>query len=297
MMLPITKVQHFCTHDGPGVRTTVFFKGCPLRCVWCHNPETQNDAPPLFFAENLCIRCGGCAAVCPSGAHRISADAHAWDPAACAGCLRCAEVCVSGALEPCCTMRDADDVFAELCKDAAFYGKTGGVTFSGGEPTVHAGALLPLLRRCKENGISTALETCGYFDPGLLPELTAATDLFLWDVKDTDDRRHRANTGVSNRRILENLRRADDFGARTVLRCILLKSVNFDDVHLRQIARIFEGLHYCAGVELLPYHTYGVSKSAQLGRPIDAREEWVPADDEVRQAEDFLRQFVPVIAH
>lgn len=295
-MLPVTKIQHFCTKDGPGIRTTVFLKGCPLRCAWCHNPETQSAAAQFFYSAHLCSHCGTCAQVCPSGAHRVTEAGHLLDRAACAGCMRCAESCPSGALEACSIRLPADAIFDQVMKDAAFYGTVGGVTFSGGEPTVHAGELIPLLLRFRRSHIHTALETCGYFAPAILPELVDATDLFLWDIKDTDDKRHLANTGVSNEQIIRNLQTADALGAKTVLRCILLKTVNLVPEHLQEVAAIYRSLRHCKGVELIPYHTLGASKNVQLGRSGNARPDWIPSAQEISEANELLLQCdVPVI--
>ena len=295
-MLPVTKIQHFCTKDGPGVRTTVFLKGCPLRCLWCHNPETWSAAPKFFCFDKLCIGCGGCVSVCPHGAHRITEDGHTLDRSVCSECGKCTKICPSGALEECYHTLSAEEIFIEVMKDAAFYGETGGVTFSGGEPTMHADELLPLLRQFRDSGIHTALETCGYFDHALLPELTSATDLFLWDIKDTDEQRHLSGTGVSCGRIIENLKAADALGAKTVLRCIMLKNVNLCKDHLTAVASIFASLKHCIGVELIPYHTYGVSKYAQLGWSGVPHEEWIPSAEDIREAEAFLRQYAPVLS-
>ena len=165
-------------------------------------------------------------------------------------------------------------------KDAAFYNGIGGVTFSGGEPTVHAELLIPLLRLFRSQAVSTAIETCGYFDAAILPELTAVTDRFLWDVKDTDDRRHLANTGVSSHKIL---------------RCILLKAVNLNTEHLQNIAAIYNSLKHCKGVELIPYHTYGGAKQVQLGQNETVHPEWIPSSDDIYNAEVYLRQYAPII--
>lgn len=289
-MFPVTKIQRFCTKDGPGIRTTVFLKGCPLRCAWCHNPETQSRSARFFYSDNLCVRCGACAEVCPSQAHRVNGNGHILDRGLCAECMKCVSVCPAGALESCADYLSEDEIFNEVMKDAAFYSAGGGVTFSGGEPTVHADKLIPLLKRFKNAGLHTAIETCGYFDQSLLPGLVDSADLFLWDIKDTDDNRHFSNTGVHNGKIISNLKTADSMGANTVIRCILLKSVNTDTVHLQAIAGIYRSLKHCAGAELLPYHTYGVSKNIQLGLKRDPRPDWIPTEEDIRFAKDYLLQ-------
>ncbi len=294
-MLPVTKIQHFCVKDGPGIRTTVFLKGCPLRCVWCHNPETQSSSKQFFYYDNMCVRCGNCQSVCPQNAHIVTDDGHTVDRSVCIDCMQCADVCYSGAMEKCADFLTEDEIFNRVMKDAAFYGNIGGVTISGGEPTVHLEKIIPLLKRFKENNINTALETCGYFDRTRLCDLVDVTDLFLWDIKDTDDARHLSNTGVHVEKIIGNLRAADALGAKTIMRCILLKSVNMDDGHLTQIAQIFNSLEHCKGVELIEYHTYGASKSVHLGRVDNSHPEWIPSKDDMNHARELLGKYVTLI--
>ena len=277
-MLPVTKIQKFCTHDGPGIRTTVFLKGCPLRCLWCHNPETQSTRMEFFHTPHFCLGCGACEAVCPAGVHRFTPE-HVIDRSRCAGCMACTSVCPSGALEACTKLMTSDDILQEVMKDRAFYGERGGLTLSGGEPLLHGQAILPLLQGVKAAGLTIAIETCGIFDASILEELVPLTDLFLWDVKDTDPIRHQQNTGGSLTTVLGNLRRADALGARTRLRCILLSGVNLNESHLAALCDIFHSLQHCEGIELLPYHTYGDSKNTQLGRASAAHPEWIPTED------------------
>ncbi len=289
MLLPVTKIQKFCTHDGPGIRTTVFLKGCPMRCVWCHNPETQHICPEFFYSPQLCIGCGACVQVCPANVHTM-ASVHQLDRDRCTGCMACTCSCPTGALEACTQYLSPKDVIAEVLKDRAFYGQSGGMTLSGGEPLLHGTAVLPLLQAVKQEGFSTAIETCGLFDPRLLEELIPWTDLFLWDVKDTDAARHQRNTGASLERVLEHLCRADALGARTRLRCILIQGVNLTDAHLSALTELFSTLHCCEGIELLPYHTYGDSKNTQLGRPSAAHPEWIPTEDQLAHARAYIQQ-------
>lgn len=291
MLLPVTKIQRFSTHDGPGIRTTVFLKGCPLHCAWCHNPETQSEKQQLFFVKQLCIGCGGCVQICPQHAHIIDAEgAHHFDPDRCRTCLACSNICPTKALEPVCQYKTPQEVLEIVLKDAPFYGKNGGLTLSGGEPLLHAGKSLSLLQLAKRAGLHTAVETCGQFDSAVLPDLVQATDLFLWDVKDTNPIRHKEYTGVSGDTILKNLYIADSLGATTLLRCIIVKGVNLDDAHFSAIGTIFSKLQNCIGVELIPYHAYGGSKNAQLGYGENGRREWIPSEEDMAYAANQLQK-------
>lgn len=294
MLLPVTKIQKFCTHDGPGIRTTVFLKGCPLRCIWCHNPETQSTQPELFYSPQLCIGCGTCAAACPQDVHTLQPD-HQMKRSRCIACMACTQACPTGALEACAQPMTSEEIIAEVMKDRAFYGATGGLTLSGGEPLIHAQAILPILQATKDAGITTAIETCGVFDAHALAQLVPLTDLFLWDVKDTDAARHRANTGGSLDQVLTNLRQADAMGARTRLRCILLQGVNLNEAHLSALAELFGDLHHCQGIELLPYHTYGDSKNLQLGRACAAHTEWIPTEVQMDHARSYIQRHAVLV--
>lgn len=294
MLLPVTKIQKFCTHDGPGIRTTVFLKGCPLRCIWCHNPETQQTRAEFFYAPQFCLACGACAAVCPSGVH-LSVHPHCMDRTLCTGCMACTAACPSGALEACSQMISAAEIMTEVMKDRPFYGTSGGLTLSGGEPLLQGKKIIPLLQCARDAGMTTAIETCGVFDPSLLDDIVPLTDLFLWDVKDTDPARHLANTGGALETVFANLLRADALGAKTRLRCILLQDVNLNSDHLHALAELYHTLRHCEGIELLPYHTYGDSKNMQLGRSSAAHPEWIPGQEQMRSARDFINRHAVLI--
>ncbi len=287
-LLPVTNVQRFSIHDGDGIRTTVFLKGCPLRCQWCHNPETQRTTPQIFYTADQCLVCGACAAVCPRHAH-LFGENHVFMAERCDGCGRCTEVCPSQALEPVSRMRTVDEILSVVLRDRAFYGQRGGLTLSGGEPMMHPEGSLALLRRAKEEGITTAVETCGYFDERWLKPLAETTDCFLWDVKDTNPERHRRYTGVDNGLILENLLQLDQWACRIRLRCILVRSVNMETEHYRHLASLFQQLRHCEGIELLPYHSFGASKNQRLGYEDSGREDWIPRREEVEEGKRFLR--------
>ena len=273
-------------HDGPGVRTTVFLAGCPLSCAWCHNPEMRPASPRLLFFRRKCVLCGACAAVCPAGVHSVANGEHEIDRASCAACGACVEACVAGALEFSSRWMSVGEIMSVVLRDRAFYGERGGMTLSGGEPLAQPRGAMALLRACREAGISTAVETCGHFDPAILPELVPLVDTFLWDVKDTDSARHRRFTGVGNELILDNLRRVDALGATIRLRCILVAGVNDGDDRFAATARLRDSLAGCVGVDILPYHSFGDAKAEFAGLPCDAHPEWIPTEDAVRRARE-----------
>ena len=268
-------------HDGPGVRTVVFLNGCSLTCKWCHNPEARHAGNLISFNPQKCIMCTSCDSF-GCGVHSFSENGHIIDRDKCKNCARCAEVCPTGALEATVKTADTSEILAEVMKDAAFYGSDGGITVSGGEPMMQPDAAAELLRLAKEAGITTAVETCGFFDPSYIDELCSAADILLYDIKDTDDERHKANTGVSNSLILDNLRRADERGAKIRLRCIMIASVNMDEAHARRLAEISASLTGFAGIDFIPYHPMGESKYAAVGMKDtfdDAK--YVPTDEQL----------------
>ena len=202
----ILHLQRLSTEDGPGLRTSVFFKGCPLRCEWCHNPESLSPKPQAQWIETRCIACGTCLETCPNGGLSKVGEGIARDRERCLGCGMCAEACPANAMELLGSRVSVDDVLAEVIKDRVYFEQSGGgVTASGGEPALQAEFVAELLRRLKEAGIRTALDTCGVCPPGSLERLLPHTDLVLFDLKEIEPGRHREFTGQSNRRILENL--------------------------------------------------------------------------------------------
>lgn len=282
----VANIQRFCMHDGPGIRTTVFLKGCPLHCAWCHNPETQRTETEILFYESKCIMCGSCGS-CPSGAHSLT-QKHLFDRALCLNCGMCTRVCPTAALELCGTEYSAEALLEIIRKDSAFYGDTGGVTVSGGEPFLQADGVLELFELCREGSINTAVETCGCFHSDILPKAVPLTDLFLWDIKDTDPERHRKYVGIDNEVILKNLFLADKLGAKTRLRCILVNGVNTHKEHYGNILKIAHSLKHCEGVEFMPYHSYGGSKALALGKANNGNDAWIPTAEQVSEAKSFF---------
>jgi len=283
-------------HDGPGVRTTVFLKGCPLRCAWCHNPETQSIKPELLFYPNKCIGCAACEASCPNDVHTLHGK-HLLDRTKCTSCGACTTACPTGALELCGKEYTVEEILSVAEKDRAFYGDHGGITLSGGEPFAQGEATIALLKACKERGVSVAVETSGSADATILCNAAPYVDLFLWDVKDTDGARHKQYTGVTNENILKNLFLVNQTRAKIRLRCILVRGVNTDEKHYSAIAEIASKIHNFDGVELIPYHAYGGAKVVFLGGEDNGRREWIPTAEDIEHAGFVLSKHGVCVYH
>lgn len=259
-------IKRFSIKDGPRIRTSVFLKGCPLRCVWCHNPESQWMTPELCFTPEKCIGCERCLTHCPRHCHRMENGAHVLDRKNCTRCGHCAAGCPSDALEMAGRETDVAAVMTEVLSDRIFYRKSGGgLTLNGGEPMMQFEFTRELLAAAKAEGISTALDTCGYAPWREFRELLSLADLFLYDFKTVDPELHRELTGRDNSLILENLRKLDEAGAAIFLRCPLVPGVNDDRSHLAAIAELAETLSGVKEVTLEPYHPLGVEKSVRFG--------------------------------
>lgn len=265
--LEITDIQRGCTHDGPGLRTTVFFKGCPLNCKWCHNPETKHLKKEIFYRAEKCMGCLRCVTVCPVQAHTERDGTHYFDPAKCTGCMKCcsADLCPTHAIEATSETMTIEEIMEQVLLDRTFYRKRGGLTVSGGEPTFQREGLFALLEAAKAENIHTCIETCGVFPQEIIPRLASCVDLFLYDIKDTDAARLKENTCAALEQVMTNLLLLDQNGSATVLRCVLIPEVNLNAEHALAVAELFQQLNHCLYVELLPYHPYGLSKTEQLG--------------------------------
>jgi len=286
----ISNIQRFCTHDGSGIRTTVFFKGCPLNCKWCHNPETQKFTNELMFERRLCIHCGMCSEICTKAAHLFENDKHVFVNENCNMCLNCIDICPTKAISAIADSMTAQEVVNEVLKDKVFYGDVGGLTLSGGEPLAQAKEAINILKLAKLEGINTAIETCGFFEPKLIKELLPLVDLFIWDYKDTSLERHKAYTGVTNEKILDNLRYLDSFDVKIWLRCIVVKGVNMDDENISGIIKTYHSLEHCEGVELMPYHIYGAAKGRNLQHSEEGNESWIPTAEDIASVKETLIQ-------
>ncbi|MDR1119050.1 MAG: glycyl-radical enzyme activating protein [Bifidobacteriaceae bacterium] len=263
----VTDVQRFSLHDGPGIRTTVFFKGCHLRCAWCHNPETLAMAPGLLFYADKCLGCQACVAACPRGVHAFRAGKHELDRERCEALGECVMRCPAQALALTGRRVTVADVMAEVREDRAFYGAAGGVTLSGGEPVLQGEFAAGLLSACRADGIGAAIETSLCYPWGRLEPLLQWTDLVMFDVKLASPARHRQAVGASNRHVWENLPRLDATGLPLIARTPLIDGVNDDEDGMGQIADQLAQLRHLEYYELLPYHPLGVNKYQALGRP------------------------------
>ena len=263
----IFDIQRASLHDGPGIRTTVFLKGCPLRCIWCHNPESWILQPQLLYKEYKCAGCLSCVSACSSGAHNVSREGtHLLNREQCQNCFQCVEECVYGALKASGWETDIIAVMKEVEKDCQYYMNSGGgITLSGGEPMLQFEFTLNLLKAASARNIHTCLETCGFGKREQYQAVMRYTDLFLFDMKSVDSQKHYELTGVHNEIILENLDFLYAGEAAIVLRCPLVPGVNDSDDQLEGIAALSRKYPGLKGIELLPYHNMGRKKWAEAG--------------------------------
>ena len=251
-------------NDGPGIRTTVFMKGCPLDCRWCHNPESKSSKPQILYAEDRCMDCGRCVRECPQELHRMENGRHAFVRDRCVGCGDCARGCPS-ALSVVGRRMSVDEVLDVVLRDRPFYGKDGGLTVSGGEPFAQPEFLLGLLDAARGAGVGTCVETCGFVRPEDLQASLPKVDWFLYDCKETDPELHTRWTGVPNERILANLTALNEAGAKVVLRCPIVPGCNDREDHLRALGEMSKRYPCIRRIEIMPYHPLGIKKAKELG--------------------------------
>lgn len=264
----VFNIQRFSVHDGPGIRTTVFLKGCPLRCKWCHNPESNEPVPQLAYYEQLCNGCGSCAAACKEKAVNLKGVKVKMNRQLCTTCGGCVSVCLFGAREILGRTYLVEQVMKEVEKDRAFYKNSGGgITVSGGEPLYQAGFTASILRECKREEYHTAVETCGFASEDVIKETAEYTDLFLYDIKLMDSRLHRKYTGVGNEQIHKNLKIIGRELKKDIwIRMPLIKNINDSEEEMKQAIDMVSDIKpQIKKVCLLPYHALGLSKLQAIG--------------------------------
>lgn len=260
--------------DGPGIRTTVFFKGCNLRCAWCHNPESQDFKPQMMFYKDKCKGCGKCREICPS-------------PSSCILCGKCCFFCPVDARKVCGKQYTVDEVFAEIVKDKAYYDNSGGgVTFSGGECMLQIDFLFEILKKCKESGIHTAVDTAGHIPFEGFEKILPYTDLFLYDIKCYDGKKHKKYVGVDNQLILENLEKLCKTNAKIWIRIPVVAGVNDTEEEMQKIKDFLQESGAIEKIELLPYHAMGENKYGAIGK--DAQRFAPPQEETIKHLKNIF---------
>ena len=284
----IFEIKRFAVHDGDGIRTTVFIKGCTLKCVWCHNPEGISFLPEIAYYRDKCIGCGECVTACPASAHKIQNTEHIFDRTLCTGCGRCADACLGRALTFYGKEMTVDELMPTLLEDRDFYENSGGgVTVSGGECLAHADFCRELLSRLKEQGISTAVDTCGFVNREAIDKVAKFADIFLYDVKAYDAEVHKLCTGQTNEKIIENLSYIDSLGKKIEVRIPYVPTYNSEQID--KIAEFLSTLKNLTLVRVLAYHNYAGSKYESLEMENTMTKVDLPTDAELEKAKNIIR--------
>ena len=290
MKARIFDVKRFAVQDGDGIRTTVFFKGCSLKCIWCHNPEGISFDRQIMYYKDKCIGCGECVKICDHGGQLMPIDGHQYNKKSCVACGNCTHGCFSQALKLCGYEVTVDELVPTLLEDKNFYEASGGgVTLSGGECLLQADFCSELLYRLQENGINTAVDTCGFVSIEQLNKVIPFTDTFLYDLKAFDEHVHIRCTGQSNKTILDNLRYLDSLGKSTEIRIPLVPDYN--DSQIDKLYGFVKELRNVKKVRVLPYHNYATSKFKALGMEalMPTR---LPDNDDVKRAQSLFDQIM-----
>jgi len=287
----IFNIQRYSIHDGPGIRTTVFLKGCPLNCWWCQNPESQLSGQEMIFWEDRCISCGACSTICPSGAIQMKDGIPVTEKEKCILCGKCIEKCPTLAREMIGEKLTTEEVIKEIEKDLIFYEESsGGVTFSGGEPLGQSEFLESLLVCCQKKKIHTAVDTSGYISWKILSKISSKVDLFLYDLKIMDSGRHKKYTGISNEIIIENLKKLSSVHRNIFIRFPVIPGINDDSQNIKEMGEFLSSLKI-AQVNLLPYHYIGIDKYRRLGRIYKLVTTQPPSEEKLFEVSVILNKF------
>jgi len=289
----IFDIKRFAVHDGPGIRTTVFFKGCPLRCLWCHNPESIKKQRQIVFFENKCIGCGECFKRCPNGAIEATPQGRKYYRDKCTLCGTCVEYCYAEATVMQGKEVSVEEVVEEVKKDMPFYENSGGgVTLSGGEPTMQPEFCIAILRQCKEADMHTTLDTSGYVKWETFSKILEYVDLVLYDIKHMDALKHKEYTGVSNELILSNLKKLDELNIPIEIRMPMIPGLNDSADNLSAVAKFLSEMKNVQRAKLLPYHRLGEGKYDRLDMQYKLKE--IESPDKTRMTElvDFMKSSI-----
>ncbi len=287
----IFDIKKFAIDDGPGIRTTIFFKGCLLRCWWCHNPEGQLPTSELMYRRTRCDSCAECVRICPEEAISCSLKRISINRDHCNLCGKCCQVCPTGALTIVGKQVSLEEVLREIDKDSIFYDESqGGVTASGGEPLLQLDFLNALLKECKDRDIRTAVDTCGYASHDAIDKISDKVDLFLYDIKTMDEKKHMKYTGVSNKPILENLKRLAENGSNIQIRFPIIPGINDDKENVTETAEFVASCRI-KNISLLPYHRAGIEKYKSLSRTYKLKKIQTPSDQDLSLIEEELEAF------
>jgi pyruvate formate lyase activating enzyme len=285
----IYKIQRFCLNDGPGLRTTVFFKGCQLECKWCHNPETISPRRTFMLNHDTCTLCGRCVAVCPVNAHKIEAGNHTVDRNSCTFCGKCETICPVDAIEIAGETMTVSEVMEIIRKDDIYYAESGGgVTLSGGEPMIQPDFARALIQECKKSGYSVYVDTNGAAAAGVYNSVVKDADGILFDIKVINRRKHLKFTGTGNEQILENFRSSCRMDKDLIVRYVVIPGINDAARDLAELCEFLEKCNFDGKIELLAYHRLGLKKYASMGLDYELPEIEPPSQERMNEIQSYL---------